>query len=84
MKTLEERSTRELKVVAAMCYVAAAVILSGAVLVLATWQLTWPTIRNCAGMTVIAGAFAFAAIRNQRMARKREAAPPPDAPPESK
>jgi hypothetical protein len=86
MKTLEERSTRELKIVAAMCYGTAAVIVSGVILLLVTWHLTWPTFRNCAGITVIAGAFIFAGMRNQRMAHKRQAeavqpsSPPTDTP----
>jgi hypothetical protein len=89
MKTLEERSTQELKIVAIFSYVTAAVFLSAATLVLATWNLRWPVVRNCIAMIVIAAAFVFAGVRNQHMARKRESdgvkppAPSPDGAPES-
>jgi hypothetical protein len=73
MKPLGDRTTRELRIVAVLCYGAAAVILAGAAFVLATWHLRWPVVRNCAGVVVIAAAFIFAAVRNHRMARKRDA-----------
>jgi hypothetical protein len=61
-----------LKFVAAMSYGAAAILMLGATLIFAHWQLTWPVVRNCAGAVVIAAAFVFAGVRNQREARKRE------------
>ena len=73
MVPLESRPTWVLKATAVLCYGASAIMFSGAVLVLASWHLTWPIARYCVGMIAIAAGFVFAGMRNQRMVRKHEA-----------
>jgi hypothetical protein len=79
MINLADRPVWMLKSATVMCYGAAVIIMSGAALVLVYWHLTWLVVRNCSGMAVISAGFIYAAMRNQRMARKRaaEAVNPP-------
>jgi hypothetical protein len=71
MINLADRTVWMLKFAMVMSYGAAAIILSGAVLVLAYWRLTSFVVMHCSTMGLISAGFMWAGRRNQLMLRKR-------------